>query len=90
MKYYEEIEIPATKEKRLVKTTCDLCGTVIKTIDRFDAEEIEVRHKTGSSYQEGGSGEEVSIDMCGKCFDEKLIPWLHEQGCDQKSEEWDW
>lgn len=83
------VEVPATTKQVLDKTTCDLCGAKIKA-GNYSAEEVEVRHRTGSSYPECGSGEEVRVDMCGDCFDTKLVPWLRTQGADPKPEDWEW
>ena len=89
MKHTKTVEVPATTKQVLDKTACDLCGAEIKA-GNYSAEEVEVRHRTGSSCPEGGSGEEVSVDMCGDCFDTKLVPWLRTQGADPKPEDWDW
>jgi hypothetical protein len=89
MKHYKTVQVPAKESKVLYKTTCDLCGGEI-TSACYDAEEVEIRHRTGSNYPEGGSGEEVEVDMCGTCFDSKLVPWLREQGANPEPEEWDW
>lgn len=89
MKHMRQVEIPAKTMQEIYKTTCDLCGAEIKA-GRFSADNVEVKHRTGNIYPEGGSGEEVSVDMCGNCFDTKLVPWLRSQGADPKPEEWDW
>ena len=89
MKHMKTIEVPATVKEVLDKTTCDLCGIEI-TVDNYSAEDVTIRHRTGSRYPEGGSGEEVSVDMCGDCFDTKLVPWLRTQGANPKPEDWDW
>jgi len=68
-------------------TICDICKKVHKGSgwkkETFEVLETEVRIKTGSSYPEGGSGEDMHFDICPKCFMEKLIPWLKGMG-------WDW
>jgi hypothetical protein len=89
MRFWKPVEVPATLKHVLDKTTCDLCGSVINS-ERGDAEEVEVKHRTGSSYPEGGSGQEVRVDMCGDCFDDKLVPWLRAQGADPRIEDWEW
>lgn len=71
------------------KTTCDMCGDEIRP-EAYSAEEVQVRHRTGDSYPEGGYGTEVKPDICGKCFDGKLVPWLKSQGVEIKEEEWSW
>ena len=89
MKHMKTVSVPASTREVVEFVSCDLCGAKIKGKD-FDVNEVEVRHKTGWSYPEGGSGVEVSVDMCGKCFDEKLVPWLRSQGIQPNTREWDW
>lgn len=87
MKHMKTVEIPATTIEVVHFVICDLCGAKIEE-SSYDVDEVEVRHKTGDNYPEGGSGEETSIDMCGKCFDEKLVPWLRSQGAAPRTEDW--
>jgi len=89
MKHIRTIQVPAKEKQVIDKVTCDLCGNKIE-YKRFSAEEAIVKHRTGDSYPEGGSGEEISIDICGSCFDGKLILWLHSQGIEPRTEEWEW
>lgn len=97
MKIYKDKEIPARKEKILVKRACDLCGKGGKhSWDGGVYEEsnttikVSVCHKQGYSYPEGGSGDGIDIDLCPSCFRNKLVPWLQEQGANIKYEEWDY
>lgn len=90
MKHTKLIQVPVTTRTIIYAVTCDLCGMEIKLEEEYTVNEVEVRHKVGSNYPEGGSGEETSVDMCGKCFDEKLIPWLISQGAKPNTEDWDW
>lgn len=89
MKHMKTVEVPATTKEVVDRVTCDLCGAVIN-VRGYDVDEVEVRHKTGSNYPEGGSGDETSVDMCGECFDEKLVPWLRSQGVEPRTEDWGW
>ena len=50
---------------------CDICGGRIKE-SRWGVDEVEVRHKTGTAYPEGGSGQEYRPDICGSCCDEVI------------------
>ena len=90
MKHLKTIPVPATTREVLDHVSCDLCGAKIANNHNYEVHEVEVRHKTGVSYPDGGSGEETSVDMCGKCFDEKLVPWLRSQGAEPQSKDWDW
>ena len=93
MKTYETRQRPSSTYEALVETKCDLCGKTTKSNWKdgsFDATETEIRMKTGSSYPEGGSGEETEIDICPDCFTSKLIPWVQSQGGEPTTKEWDW
>lgn len=90
MKHTKTVEVPATTREIISHVTCDLCGAKIETRDPYEVDEVEIRHKTGSNYPEGGSGDEIHVDMCGKCFDEKLVPWLRSQGVQPRTEDWSW
>lgn len=93
MKTYIEIPVPATTRTHLSETKCDLCGTTTRNEwckNSYDAVESDVRLKTGTSYPEGGSGEETTIDICPDCFKSKLIPWVVAQGGQPTTKEWDW
>jgi hypothetical protein len=75
--------------------TCDICKKTYSGIDweklsRYHVLETEVKLRTGQSFPEGGSGEEISFDVCPTCFIEKLIPALKELGAEPTKSEWDW
>jgi len=97
MKHYEDRVIPERIEKRTTHLTCDLCGVKSKGYDwvcgSYEVKEVElsvtIKHRTGESYPSGGSGSTFEIDMCPKCFQEKLIPWIQSQGGNVREEEWD-
>lgn len=92
---YEEQKI-TSKLNVLVETTCDICGAVAKRGDWesscYEVNEVEVsvtvKQKDGSSYPDGGWGEELQADICPKCFKEKLIPFLRSEGCEIEEREW--
>ena len=89
MKHTKSETIPASTRMVVYKTTCDLRGAEINP-GYFDAEEVVVKHRTGRIYPEGGSGEEISVDMCGECFDRKLVPWFRAQGSEPRQVDWSW
>ncbi len=86
MKVYENKTIPESVEKVLIKTTCDMCKGEIKT-GCFEVNEVEISHEHGSVYPDSGYTDTNFIDLCGKCFQEKLIPWLKNQGCEVQTKE---
>lgn len=88
MKVYEEQVVPATTKKVCVRRKCDLCGVESKSSDWagawYEVNETDVRvtvkHRVGSQFPEGSSGEEYEVDICPECFQKRLIPWLKSQG----------
>lgn len=93
MKIYKTINVPATQRTTLARITCDLCAKTSNADwdeDTYEVLETEVRCKTGNEYPEGGSGTEVTIDICPACFTEKLVPWVKEQGGEPTTKDWDW
>lgn len=95
---YKEIE-ETRKYNTLVKKTCDLCGFEAKDThwgadSYYDINETEVkvtcRHAAGVNYPEGGYTTNYEIDICPKCFIDKLIPWFEDQGAQIEPREADW
>ena len=89
MKTYVTITIPERKEKRLDKTTCDICGEEIKQ-KNFSADEIIVMRNDGYNYPEGGWGVKSFYDICLECWTNKLVPFFDSLGATSRQEEWDW
>jgi hypothetical protein len=89
--------------EQCVARECDLCHAKSPNPDGWEnnwikgdytLEETEltiaVRHKDGYSCPDGGNGTEYEIDLCPKCFKERLIPWLKSQGATVERKDWDW
>lgn len=88
MKHMKTVSVPATTREVVERVTCDLCGApLVESHD--DVEEVEIRHKSGWSSPDGGEGKEATVDMCGACFDNKLVPWLRAQGAEPVVTDWD-
>jgi hypothetical protein len=83
------IDVPATTKEIITHITCDFCGKKIKE-GNYSINEVCVRHKVGSSYPEMGEGTDTIFDMCGECFDAKLIPWAETLGVMPRIKEWDY
>jgi hypothetical protein len=90
MKHMKTVIVPAETTNVVSFVTCDLCKTKIETAGVFAVDETTVHHKVGKYYPEGGSGTETVIDICGKCFDEKLVPWVKAQGAEPTVTELNW
>ena len=88
MKTYEDKTIPESTKSVLVKTTCDICLCEIKD-KTFIRNDVEISHEHGDVFPEGGYTDTDFVDLCGKCFQEKLIPWLISQGCKIQTKETD-
>lgn len=89
MQHKEYVEIPARTERQTTYVTCDNCYEKIPGRS-YNVDEVIITYRTGTSCPEGGSGDELSVDMCGKCFKEKLLPWFQSQGVEPQKEAWDW
>lgn len=93
MKEYKTI--PTTRQQ-LIDLSCDICKKKAKHPSigwqdgQYQVNETEIRHRTGDSFPGGGSGHEISVDICPECFQIKLIPWLQDQGCKISKREWDY
>jgi len=89
MKHIKTVKVPETTRQITDFVTCDLCGVEI-TCGNYEVDEVEISCKTGSSYPEGGCGEEIVVDMCSKCFENELIPWLKSKGVKIETKPWEW
>jgi hypothetical protein len=92
MKHKKTIMIPMIPEHTQTVTvfeTCDLCGDKIES-EPYEVNHVEVRHKKGENYPDCGEGIITFFDICGSCFEQKLVPWLISQGAKPQVEEWDW
>jgi len=98
MRHYETKTV-AVERRVCVSITCDLCHRTQEGTDRWEAAmyeinetqvQITVLQKEGSSYPDGGSGDEVVIDICPECFKGKLIPWVESHGTRVERKDWDW
>ena len=71
-------------KKQNTTVTCDSCGVESPDDDnwtngRFDYERTTIRYDKGSDYPEGRYGTILHYDLCPKCFQEILFPFLKER-----------
>lgn len=88
MEHKTLIKIPSKTIERVLFVTCDICNDKIEN-NSFDIDEVTIKHKTGYLYPEGGQGEYKKIDMCGKCFNQKLLPFLESIGATPSITQWE-
>lgn len=89
MQHVKNVPVPATTRQVVELTTCDICKAAI-THGTYEVSEIEVRHKSGESYPESGSGTEIEYDICKVCFTNKVVPFLASLGATPRQTDWDW
>jgi hypothetical protein len=88
-KIVKTIPIPATQKVILDYLTCDLCGEkIVHSSDNMD--ECTVKRTEGYKYSDCGGGTDTVFDICGECFESKLIPWMAEQKASPRVEDWDY
>lgn len=99
MKIKKKVQI---EREQLAQIKCDICGVLssddewskVVTNDgwpRTVCHEIKVEHtETRPDYYGSGIGRTFQVDLCPKCFDERLVPWLREQGAIVEYEEYGW
>lgn len=97
MKKYKKTK-RTIEDRELTNMVCDICGYDNKHysdwqndpnnegLSYFDTE-VEVSYKYGTNYPEGGSGYKYDLDICPKCFMEKIVPLLK---TNKKPTKWDW
>jgi hypothetical protein len=57
---------------------------------QYEVNEPEVSLRVGNNYPEGGDINTTVLDICPKCFEEKLVPWFKSQGGTPRVENHDW
>lgn len=91
----EIVVVPEHREERTAHFKCELCPA-ISSKGRLSASwdkditvvnETTVQLTTGYSYPGDYSAESVVLDICPKCFTEKLVPWFVAQGGTVRQEE---
>jgi len=95
MRIYNSIQEEVVRDK-LVGIECDWCKAEYKNEDTFDGKdstfevnEFKLKWRDGSQYPEGGSGEEIEVELCHKCR-EKLKVLLTNNDITLHEREWDW
>lgn len=89
MKTEKVAAVEAYERQVIENIKCDMCHKLIQVEKAYGVEEIEVSARIGKQYPEGGHGEKCEIDICLRCFREKLIPFIEADGNQIKWEDWE-
>ncbi len=96
---------PAKPYETTVGTTCDICGHTVDydaagdhhegdrhgwTRDSYDIAAVVMKHQTGSSYPEGTTVESSIFDVCPKCWEKVIVPFMATHGAKPREEEIDY
>jgi len=86
VKILKVVIIPKHKETQIAKIVCDICGEEREQYEDwrndphkddhnssyFDTE-TKLEYTFGDNYPDGGSGKKYELDICPKCFMEKIV-----------------
>ena len=93
MRKMKTITEPAKTREVLDYVECELCDARSGSDDwspgLYEVTEPNVYLRKGTNYPEGSSIDTTHLDICPRCFKEKLIPWFVSQGGSTR-EESDW
>ena len=81
---------PAEEQTIVTHVSCDICGAKVGGKTRFDVDVVRVQRETGDEYPEGARKKRVDYDVCGKCFDEKVAPFLVGLGVKPRESDRSW
>tara|TARA_R110000782_G_scaffold8498_4_gene27730 strand:+ start:843 stop:1109 length:267 start_codon:yes stop_codon:yes gene_type:complete len=87
MKIYKLVPKTVKQHEVVDEVICDKCYTPFESVS-WGVHEFEFKYRNGTSYPEGGSGEEYNIDICHKCID-GLLTVLVDNGYMVRGKEWE-
>lgn len=74
---HKKTEIIPVREREVVDyVTCDICGIRIQSTGMYEVDEVTISRNVGTCYPEGSGGERTEYDVCGECFQSKLMPFI--------------
>jgi len=83
-----------TLQHEIVSITCDICKRTSKNEswadDYYDIAKVNVNIELGEIGKYGGSETTRSFDICPKCFETHVIPFLNSLGAKETVTERDW
>ncbi len=94
------VQVMPTTREVVESITCDLCGKVFPHADTdsdginweqpYDVAKTGVYIGTGYNYPESTDIDYRDYHICPRCFENKLEPWLKEQGAKFTEREIGW
>jgi hypothetical protein len=79
----KKVAVPATTREALDYATCDVCGHRLdERLDPSQVDDVVVSRTTGYNWGNDANLDKLSLDLCGECFQTKLVPWLEAQGAE--------
>jgi hypothetical protein len=58
------------------KYTCDICECDMTDKEPYNSTETTIEAKIGNFFPEGDFRKKYSIDVCGNCFEDRIIPLI--------------
>lgn len=92
MKVMKTVPVPASKREVTDYYKCELCAETTSNHrdweDKgpYNVNDPTVTLETGFHYPGDYSTKTTVLDICPKCFVEKLVPWFVAQGGDPREE----
>lgn len=82
---------PAEEIEIVTHISCDICGATVGGEGRFDVNDVTIERETGEEYPDCAVDKKsVYYDVCGKCFDEKVAPFLVGIGVKPREKDRSW
>jgi hypothetical protein len=63
------------------RTTCDICGERTDLTEEDAHNDIDIEARIGKVYDEYDSRDYYELDICARCFLEKVKPAIEALGC---------
>lgn len=71
--------VPASTREVVDHYACDVCGAKLRA-RTYRVDEVTVTREVGTSTSDSGNLTHTEFDLCGACFESKLVPFLESLG----------
>lgn len=90
----KKVAVPAHTRIETDYIQCEICKSLTTDAgnwggDRYGVDRVTITLEEGNRYPEGGTITTTLVDLCPKCFRDKLLPWLQGQGGQARERETD-